>query len=952
MITFASTSFYVDMKRFVFGLTVLLGSMMTMMPGYGQVAVDVYELPVVYPMQQEAVGEARMDIAEQTTDDGTLTRYTLYNNVLAASFVRSGGALMFGGCEAMNLRGGTELFSLALGEGEKVVNASEMILRSVRTKALEAEPDAVNGACHFAGQQIEANYKYVDDGRVLEVVWRAVLRDGSHYLRTEMELLGRTDVDMFNVVPMMYSVDVAEAGSVPVVVGNTRGAVIMNDRIFAGLETPMGYNTVGNGADDEDKWELVSRLASTSLTAGSWQKMEAGLVPARVVEATGYGYPNIYCYSREGVALEKGHRLEVGINYRSGNHRLNFGGVDLLDANGAVVASDYHSGFSGNKAENNVFSMVVPSSGNFTLRAFVEDGTESIDASSVMDVAVYKAKEGVVIDDDVVSIKGRWSRNTVLQNGETWKVSAVVGLIAQDGMEGNADILKTQKRRSFLAYSERERAVPWRPFPCYISWYELNINRNNAADPTQNMNANQVMDVVRHWKEDFYDVYGTAPAAFVIDDGWDNYGTWTFHSGFPNEMRDIAALADEMGSGVGAWLGPVGGYGQSGNYRRAYWSNMGQSMVLGNRNYYNVFLDAAANLVRNQGTDDEGRGLFRFFKFDGISAQFSATGPDSGDSGNENAEGIIRLERYVRENLKEDIFFNTTVGTWASPFWYHYTDATWRQENDYDRIGDNASSRENWITYRDRLVYQNYVCNSPICPINTLMTHGFILSRYGNVSNDYGYDAVRRELRCAFACGSGLVELYNDYELMNSINGGKLWGDLAECIEWQRRNADVLPDAHWVGGNPWDGSRAAVYGWASWNGPKATLALRNGGTTAQMYLTTLREMLNIPANVSGSILFKKAFADQKALNGLSESAPIDIDRVLTLRLPASSVYVFDGTDEDYEDPTGIENSGQRTDNNGQWSTADGQSIYDLQGRRLQAPPQKGLYIRNGKVRGN
>ena len=466
------------------------------------------------------------------------------------------------------------------------------------------------------------------------------------------------------------------------------------------------------------------------------------------------------------------------------------------------------------------------------------------------------------------------------------------------------------------------------------------------------MNANQVMDVVRHWKEDFYDVYGTAPAAFVIDDGWDNYGTWTFHSGFPNEMRDIAALADEMGSGVGAWLGPVGGYGQSGNYRRAYWSNMGQSMVLGNRNYYNVFLDAAENLTKNQGTDSEGRGLFRFFKFDGISAQFSATGPDSGDSGNENAEGIIRLERYVRENLKEDIFFNTTVGTWASPFWYHYTDATWRQENDYGTIGNNSSSRENWITYRDRLVYQNYVSNSPICPINTLMTHGFILSKFGNVSSDYGYEAVRRELRCAFACGSGLVELYNDYELMNSINGGKLWGDLAECIEWQKRNADVLPDVHWVGGNPWDGSRAGVYGWASWNGPKATLALRNGGTSAQMYLTTLREMLNIPANVSGSISFKKAFADQKALNGLSEDMPIDIDRVLTLRLPASSVFVFDGTDEDYEGPTGIVNSGQRTDNNGQWPTADGQSIYDLQGRRLQAPPQKGLYIRNGKVRGN
>ena len=906
------------------------------------VVTDVYELPVVYPMRQDAVGEARI-----TVDGGDATTYTLYNNVLAASFVRAGGALMFGGCEAMNLKGGSELFSIAFGDGGKVVNASEMTLRSVQVQTLEADPAAVNGAMHFNGRQIEAKYKYAFGSSVIEVVWRAVLRDGSHYLRTEMELTGRTDVDMHHVVPMLYRVDTKEAGSVPAVVGNTRGAVIMSDRIFAGLETPMAYNTVGDATMSDDNWDFVRSLQTVEPAAGSWTQLAEAQVPARVTEATGYGYPNIYKYSRANVVLEKNQKVEVTITYKSGNHRLNFGGVDLLDGSGNVVASDYHSGFSGHQSANNTFAFVVPNDGTYTLRALVENGTESIDAASTMTVDIYKARQGVVLDDDVVNIQGLWSRNTVLENGETWKVSSVVGLIAQDGTESDRNIHKTQKRRSFLAYSERERAVPWRPFPCYISWYELNINRNNAADPTQNMNAGQVLDVLNNWKTSFYDVYNTAPAAFVIDDGWDNYGLWTFHSGFPNEMRDIAALADEMGSGVGAWLGPVGGYGQSGNYRRAYWSNMGQSMVLGNKNYYKVFLDAAENLTKNQGTDSEGNGLFRFFKFDGISAQFSATGPDSGDNGNENAEGIIRLERYVRENLKEDIFFNTTVGTWASPFWYHYTDATWRQENDYGTIGNNSSSRENWITYRDRLVYQNYVTNSPVCPINTLMTHGFILSKYGNVSSDYSYDAVRREMRCAFACGSGMVELYNDYELMNSIANGKLWGDLAECIDWQKRNADVLPDAHWVGGNPWDGSRANVYGWASWNGPKATLALRNGSTTAQTYITTLREMLNIPANVSGSIQFKKAFDDQNALSGLSELYPIDIDRTLTIRIPASSVYVFDGTDDNY-DPAAIKDIGDK--DSAQRIIGDGQ-LYDLQGRRLVAPPRQGLYICDGRVVG-
>ena len=488
----------------------------------------------------------------------------------------------------------------------------------------------------------------------------------------------------------------------------------------------------------------------------------------------------------------------------------------------------------------------------------------------------------------MVGIQGRWSRNTTLEAGETWKISGVVGLVAQDGQQANENIHKTQKRRSFLAYSERERAVPWRANPAYISWYELNIDRNNAANPVENMNAEQVMDVMNHWRSDLYDRYGVAPQSFVIDDGWDNYGTWTFHDGFPNQMRDMAAAAEAMGGGVGAWLGPVGGYGTSGNYRRAYWNGKG-GMQLSNPAYYQVFKDAAYNLTKNQGD-------FRFFKFDGISAQFSAVGPDAGDTGNENAEGIIRLERYVREELKRDIFFNTTVGTWASPFWYHYTDATWRQEGDYGTAGNNSIDRENWITYRDRLVYQNYVTNSPICPINTLMTHGFIFSTHGQVSKNLTYEPALRELRCAFACGSGMVELYNDYSLMNVTNNGQLWADLAECIAWQKRNADVLPDAHWVGGNPWNGSSAAVYGWAAWNGTKSVLTLRNGGNSAQNYSFTLREALNIPANVNGSIILRKSWGVQDALQGLTEGEAINIDQTLNVSLPGSSVFSFDGID--------------------------------------------------------
>ncbi len=841
-------------------------------------ATATYDVAVVYPQQQDVAGAAAL------ATDGDV--YTLHNSVLAASFVKDENKhLWFGGSKAMNLEAGTEPFSIAFGTGYSVP-ASVMTLTSLTTKDLTADANAVGGAEHFAGKALEATYTYEYKETTLNVTWRAVLRDGSHYLRTEMELTGN-NVDMYNVIPMIYNVNAKEAGSTPAVVGNTRGAVLMSDKIFAGLEHPTAYNTVGDATGDEDKYDLTKTYDDVTLASTDWTDMDDTLVPDRLVETTGKTKADIYEYTKGGYELTEGQKVQVTLAHTSGNHKLYIGGVDCYSGEASNIdANDYHMGYTGTSNDKNVYTFIAPHTGTYTIRLMLDGVSENITATSKLTVKVYTLKEGETANTDVVPIQGRWSRNTTLEEGETWKISAVVGLVAPG-----------QARRSILAYSERERAVPWRPNPAYISWYELNINRNNAApgSETSNMVASQVINVERQWKANMYDRFGIGPNSFVIDDGWDTYGEWNFHAGFPNEMRDISALADSMGAGVGAWLGPVGGYGASGNYRRAYWNtNNRGGMVLSNPLYYAAFKKAASNLVNNQGTKSDGSKSFQFFKFDGISAQFSAVGPDDGDTGNENAEGIIRLERYVREDLKRDIFFNTTVGTWASPFWFHYTDAVWRQENDYGTIGNNSIDRENWITYRDRLVYQNFVKNSPVCPINTLMTHGFILSSYGAVSKNMDYEPARRELRCAFACGSGMVELYNDYALMNSIQNGQLWADLAECIKWQKRNADVLPDAHWVGGNPWDGSNANIYGWAAWNGKKATLTLRNGSNNEQSITLTLRKALDIPASVTGSVILNKSFLDQVALTGLTEGTAINIDDELTLTLPGSSVYMFDG----------------------------------------------------------
>lgn len=649
--------------------------------------------------------------------------YQLTNKVLKASFINTGGKLYFNGCPELGLQPHTELFKVLLGDGSTVA-ATGMKLEDVKMVTLAENPSAATASLRYAGKALEARFTYKE----LSIVWRAVLRNGSHYLRTEMDIQAAKDLPMKGIVAMNYLVAKNSAYTAPEVVGNTRGAILASNHIFAGLETPMGLNS----CKDE---------------------------------------------------------------------------------------------------------------GNAT------------------------------------HIEGLWRRNTTLKAGKTWNISSVVGLVAPK-----------QLRRSFLAYSERERAVAWRPYPVYISWYELNIDRNNAQAPSYkgNMTVEQCADVVSHWKTHFYDKYQMAPKAFVWDDGWDQYGTWTFNPNFPNGFDEPANEAKKMGTGIGAWLGPVGGYGQSGEYRRAYWRSKG-GMQLSNEDYYNFFIRCCTNMID--------RYDFRFFKFDGISAQASAIGPDEGTRGEENAEAIISIERAVRQK-RPDIFLNTTVGTWASPFWFHFTDAVWRQEGDYGEAGDQGTDRERWITYRDRLVYQNFIQRSPVCPINTLMTHGFILSRWGAVSKNMDYDGIVREMRCAFACGSGMVELYNDYKLMDEIkdnqgNAGALWKDLAECIKWQQEQADVLPDAHWVGGNPWDGKKANVYGWAAWNGKKSVLTLRNPSTSAQTFTTTLREALDIPAYVRGKITLTHAFS-QAELDGMPINKAIDIDTPLVLNLPGSSVFIYNG----------------------------------------------------------
>jgi hypothetical protein len=252
----------------------------------------------------------------------------------------------------------------------------------------------------------------------------------------------------------------------------------------------------------------------------------------------------------------------------------------------------------------------------------------------------------------------------------------------------------------------------------------------------------------------------------------------------------------------------------------------------------------------------------------------------------------------------------------------------WRQENDFGQEGNAGDERDKWITYRDRLVHEVFVTGAPLFPINSVMTHGLIITKNGppHVMSKSPANCIK-EMRAAFGCGSALMELYVDQDLMNQENG-RLWDELAKCIKWMRRNEDVLADIHWVGGNPWDKSAGDgdIYGWAAWSPAKCTLTLRNSSGNTKTLRTTLRQILDVPPAVKkDKVKFRNSFDDQRNLSVLTGSA-VDIDKEIEITLEPMDVVVLEGvcsaggrkkdkaetdTDEGEEKPAKKKKKGQK-----------------------------------------
>lgn len=434
-----------------------------------------------------------------------------------------------------------------------------------------------------------------------------------------------------------------------------------------------------------------------------------------------------------------------------------------------------------------------------------------------------------------------------LKEGGRWTRSAAIGVVPPG-----------QLRRGFLYYLERERARPYDLFLHYNSWWDI-------AWGDRKMNEKQCLEVIELFGRELTEKRGIRLDSFCFDDGWDDNKTlWQFHGGFPNGFAPLKTAAEKYGSSLGVWLSPWGGYGRAKEERIAYGKTQGfetnsRGFSLDGPKYRARYRDICVEMIEKYGVN--------FFKYDGI-----AHGIDSRGAGEEFAPDVESLLELILElrRHRPDVFVSNTTGTWPSPYWLFYGDSIWRNGHDWNAFGA-GSKRQQWITYRDMIVYRMIARRAPLYPLNSLMTVTVCYAQLGTATQmTDDVDDLIDEIRMAFGSGTQTFELYLTPQMMNPAG----WDALADAARWARDRGDVLVDVHWIGGDPGAGQ---PYGYAAWSPRGAVLTLRNPTELAAVIAIDAATVFELPPSAPKRCRLKSPWkGDDRPEVEIEAGKPIEV----------------------------------------------------------------------------
>ncbi len=378
----------------------------------------------------------------------------------------------------------------------------------------------------------------------------------------------------------------------------------------------------------------------------------------------------------------------------------------------------------------------------------------------------------------------------------------------------------------FFKYLPDIRVAPDRPYALYNTWYDLRSPAFKDVAPEHIMNEKNIMNLISQFKKNMIEPYGIHLDAFVLDDGWDvHHSDWQLRkTTFPNGLTPISNELNKLGTTLGMWFGPTGGY--SFRMDRINWmrdhgyevTGTGESsmMCLAGTKYSALFQKRTTGMVRNDGVG--------YFKWDGI--QFSCSDPTHGHpvgyySRRAILDSMIAKCRAVRA-INPNVFLNITSGTWLSPWWMSYGNQIWMQGGDYGFADiPSVNQRDASMTYKDMVLYDDLHTQDEWFPVSNLMTHGIIKGTLNEIGGeDDPVSKFTDDAMFYFGRGVTMYELYISPDLLNKGE----WNALSKSLKWAENRFPVLVNTDMIGGDPGQGE---AYGYIHCKNNKSIIAVRN-----------------------------------------------------------------------------------------------------------------------------
>ncbi|MGB6875122.1 MAG: hypothetical protein WBD87_03730, partial [Candidatus Acidiferrales bacterium] len=198
------------------------------------------------------IGHAPLELLLQGSHDGQDSpraqieggKILLANGAVAAEWQVSPTGLQF--LQIQDRRSGQIIagpaaaFSLTLASGSQIISSAMRLLESPKIENFPAQPRAARFSERVPGRAVTASFEDAQHG--LRASWRAILRDGSHYIRQEIEFLSMKESLPIIEVTML---DLRVTGAA--VSGSVNGSPVTSGTWFLGFEHPLSQSTVEGG---------------------------------------------------------------------------------------------------------------------------------------------------------------------------------------------------------------------------------------------------------------------------------------------------------------------------------------------------------------------------------------------------------------------------------------------------------------------------------------------------------------------------------------------------------------------------------------------------------------------------------------------------------------------------------------------------------------------------------